>query len=144
MKISEHCKKDFDKIKNGDFISIWAEQDEKKPMLPIKYERLIVAVVEKENYEFLKFPKEIQGNWYTEDSLFTKIMEVLNSYDDDFEYKKLFTLLPQDYTITSITTIKKSLIKKAFTTKTMYLENHKSHVEDRIKHLKSMKKTFFK
>ena len=100
MKIEKNCLPIFEKVKDGDFICIYAEQDkDNSPMLSVNYERRIVYVVSKERLEFLKFPFTIISDWFNDDeNLLREVMKILAYYDDHFDYTRVLTTMSQNYT----------------------------------------------
>jgi len=138
MKFEKNCKQNFVQVKNGDFLLIIAEEQKKKGnvMLPLKYNRLIVKVVNKKKHVFMRFPKELSGNSYNEESLINKIVESLDLYDIHAkDKKKFFSKLPQNYLIKAITPIKRNVIEKAFKRKQQHLQIQMNTIQKSINKL---------
>lgn len=126
MKFQNNCEQDFAKAENGDFLCIMAEEKKKKGDigLPLKYDRLIVKVVDKKKHLLMRFPQELSGNSYNEGSLINKIVGSLEWYETrTLDEKNLFSLMPQNYFIKAITPIKRDVIEKAFKRKKQHLQN---------------------
>lgn len=140
MEFQKNCEQDFAKTKNGDFLCIMTEEQKKKGdiMLPVKYDRLIVKVIDKEKHLFLRFPKEISGNWHNNESLKNKIFESLEWYETRIPNEKnLFVIMPQNYLIKSISPIDKKIVKEAIQLKKKLFQNNIDTIKKSMDKLES-------
>ena len=115
-----------------------AEEQKKESNMkyPLKYDRLIVKVIDKEKHIFIRFSKELSGNSYNKESLINKIIESLEWYETrTLKEKDLFSLMPQNYIIKTITPIKKKVIEEAFKKKQQHLQIQMNTIQKSINKL---------
>lgn len=137
MKFKKNCEQDFTQVKNGDFLRIIAEKQKKESDMryPLKYDQLIVKVIDKKKHIFMRFPK-LSGNAYNKESLINKIIESLEWYETrTLKEKDLFSLMPQNYVIKTITPIKKKVIEEAFKRKQQHLQIQMNTIQKSINKL---------